>query len=199
MNVRSDRTSQPTVITVVSGIPRSGTSLLMQMLRAGGMPLLTDDERAPDHDNPRGYFEFDPVKRVRADRTWLNQAAGRAVKIIHFLLPELPVDPPFAYRVLFMRRPIEEVLASQQAMLSRQGKPSANEDVLKNAYQSQVRSAETWMADHACVRSLNVDYHEALTHPLKIAKDICAFLEADLDAAAMAAAVDPSLYRQRNA
>jgi hypothetical protein len=119
------------------------------------------------------------------------------VKIIHFLLPELPVDPAFAYRVIFMRRPIDEVLASQKAMLSRQGKPGANDELLKKAYQSQTRLAEAWMANHSRVRSLDVNYHDVLNRPLESAQQICAFLELDLNAAAMAAAVDPALYRQR--
>jgi hypothetical protein len=106
-------------ITVVSGLPRSGTSLMMQMLAAGGLPPLTDNLRDADESNPRGYFEFDPVKRLRSDRSWLDQARGHAVKIIHVLVRELPADGQFHYRLLLMKRPMEEILASQRALLER--------------------------------------------------------------------------------
>ena len=112
-------------ITVVSGLPRSGTSLMMQMLAAGGIPPLTDGQRAADPSNPRGYLEFDPVKRLKGDRSWLPQARGKAVKIIHLLLPELADASPGDYRVVMMRRPVGEVVRSQRAMLARQGKASA--------------------------------------------------------------------------
>src|ERR1700747_3518113 len=94
----------PLFVTVVSGLPRSGTSLMMQMLSAGGMPVLTDRHRSPDKSNPRGYFEFEPVKRLRTDQSWLPAAQGRALKVIHLLLTELPADRRFAYQVLFMQR-----------------------------------------------------------------------------------------------
>jgi hypothetical protein len=184
-------------ITVVSGLPRSGTSLMMQMLQAGGLPVLTDDRRPPDEANPRGYLEYEPVKRLRVDQSWLENAKGRGVKIIHFLLRELPVDGRFAYRVLFMKRPIEEVLASQQAMLERQGKKSADAEVLSKTYQDQVRQAEDWLAARSCFRSKPIDYHRVLANPLEVAKDVNAFLNGNLAVEAMAAAVDPNLCHQR--
>src|SRR6185295_16167693 len=113
-------------VTVVSGLPRSGTSLMMQMLSAGGMSALTDEKRTADESNPRGYFEFEPVKRLRADQAWLGEARGRVVKIIHLLLRELPADGRLAYRVIFMKRPLDEILASQRVMLEREGKKSAD-------------------------------------------------------------------------
>lgn len=109
-------------VIVVSGLPRSGTSLMMRMLAAGGVPLLTDGQRTADEDNPYGYFEYEPVKALQRDATWLPQARGKAIKIISQLLPTLPPDVP--YRVLFMRRELREVLASQRQMLVRRGKPS---------------------------------------------------------------------------
>src|SRR3954454_2290996 len=101
-------------VTVVSGLPRSGTSLMMQMLSAGGLSALTDEKRTADESNPRGYFEYEPVKRLRADNTWLNEARGHVVKIIHLLLRELPTDGGLTYRVIFMKRPLEQILASQR-------------------------------------------------------------------------------------
>ncbi|MDP3613979.1 MAG: hypothetical protein Q8R98_19230, partial [Rubrivivax sp.] len=104
-------------ITVVSGVPRSGTSLMMQMLHAGGLPVLSDGLRTADENNQRGYFEFEPVKRLRSDRSWLPQARGHAVKIIHLLLRELLLDGSVQDRIVLMLRPLDEVLASQRTML----------------------------------------------------------------------------------
>src|SRR5438046_6429896 len=108
-------------ITVVSGLPRSGTSLMMQMLRAGGMPVRTDGFRKADEDNPRGYLEYEPVKRTREDSSWVSDAVGKAVKVVYLLLRDLPDG--FDYRVILMRRSLREVLASQSAMLMRSGRP----------------------------------------------------------------------------
>src|SRR4051812_40403893 len=110
-------------ITIVSGLPRSGTSLMMQMLGAGGMQLLTDGQRAPDEHNSRGYFEHEAVKHSRKDLSWLNQANGKAVKVVHLLLAPLPLDR--SYRVIFMLRDLQEVITSQRVMLSKQGRVSA--------------------------------------------------------------------------
>jgi len=170
---------------------------MMQMLAAGGMPVLADGQRPPDEGNPRGYFELDRVKRLRTDQNWLNHAAGHAVKVIHFLLPELPIEGRLAYRVIFMRRPIDEILASQRAMLDRQGKTGVSEAALKQAYESQLRSAEQWMTGHSSVRALNIEFHHVVTRPYEVSAEVCAFLGLALNVEAMAAAVDPKLYRQR--
>src|SRR5947208_15012411 len=108
-------------ITIVTGLPRSGTSVMMQMLSAGGLPPLTDGLRQPDEDNPRGYFEFEPVKQIRRDTAWLQLAVGKAVKMVHLLLPELPLDQNHRYRVIMMRRDLSDVLASQNKMLMIKG------------------------------------------------------------------------------
>jgi hypothetical protein len=184
-------------ITVVSGLPRSGTSLMMQMLSAGGLPALTDESRTADENNPRGYFEFAPVKRLRTDHSWLAQARGRAVKIIHLLLRELPTDGRFNYRVILMLRPLDEILASQRAMLQRQGKPGADEAMLRKIFQQQLREAETYIAAHTAFSFLPVAYHEVVQNPLAWAERVRSFLDRDLDLEAMARAVDPALYRQR--
>ncbi len=184
-------------ITVVSGLPRSGTSLMMQMLVAGGLPPLTDDLRAPDESNPRGYFEFEPVKRLRSDKLWLDQARGRVVKIIHLLLRELPTDGRFQYRIILMKRPMEEILASQRVMLERQGKTSADEAMLAKVYASQLAQIEEWLATQPTCRFLGIEHGRVLREPLGAAKEINGFLEQDMDLNAMAAVVDPALYRQR--
>src|SRR6478736_4419274 len=125
-------------VTVVSGLPRSGTSMMMQMLAAGGLPILTDNVRAPDESNPRGYLEYEAVKRLRTDHSWLQQARGHAVKIIHLLLRELPIDGRFQYRVLFVERPIAEIIESQQIMVGRAGKAGADPLVLSKVFLNQL-------------------------------------------------------------
>jgi hypothetical protein len=185
-------------ITVVSGLPRSGTSLMMQMLQAGGLPALTDGVRSADESNPRGYFEFEPVKRLRADRSWLDQARGRAVKIIHLLLRELPLDGSQAYRVIFMQRPIEEVLASQHAMLQRDGRPSGDPAVLRQAFENQLVGVDSWMSGHPEIAAIRMPYHRVVSDPKAVAEELRSFLALDLDVAAMASAVDPTLHRQRS-
>lgn len=186
-------------ITVVSGLPRSGTSLMMQMLAAGGVPPITDHRRAADESNPRGYFEFEAVKQLRTDRSWVEQARGHAVKVIHLLLRELPVEGDLRYRVIFMRRPIEEVLASQRAMLQRQGKKPGDDAVLAKAFQSQLTQVEQWLATQPAFDVFYVEHHALFENPAPVLAGINDFLGGDLDTAAMGAAIEPALYRQREA
>lgn len=184
-------------ITIVSGLPRSGTSLMMQMLSAGGMSALTDEKRTPDESNPRGYFEFEPVKRLRADQAWLSEARGRVVKIIHLLLRELPADGRFSYRVIFMKRPLDEILASQRVMLEREGKKSVDAAMLKKIFHQQMADTESLLSSREGFSYLPVEYHDVVSSPLDSARNIQSFLGRDLDLEAMARAVDPALYRQR--
>lgn len=183
-------------VTVVSGLPRSGTSMLMQMLAATDYPCLTDGVRKADADNPHGYFEYEQVKRIRQDRTWLPEAKGKAVKIIAQLIPFLP--PQFGYRVIFMDRNISEVLASQQKMLQRAGKSGGNlsERQLGRIFERQVYEVKRGLAQRN-IPMLGVVYSDALQRPVEIAERVQAFLGEDLDVCAMAAAIDPNLYRQR--
>jgi Sulfotransferase domain len=184
-------------ITIVSGLPRSGTSLMMQILAAGGISPLTDNQRAADESNPRGYFEFEPVKRLRADRSWIEQAQGRAIKVIHLLLRELPTDGQFDYRVILMHRSMAEVLASQRAMLERQNKVTADDAILAKVYQSQLDQAEQWLTSQPAFSVLVMDHHAVLKTPELAANAINDFLGGELDVAAMIRAVDPALYRER--
>lgn len=185
------------LITVVSGLPRSGTSLMMKMLEAGGLPPLTDHIRSADEDNPRGYYEFERVKKLKEDRAWLPEARGRAVKVISALLAHLPAD--YEYRVIFMRRNMSEILASQRQMLIRRGQPA---DAISDAemaalFDKHLRQIETWLAGQPNMRALYVNYNELVAAPLAGAQRVNAFLGGRLDVEAMAAAVDPSLHRQR--
>jgi len=185
-------------VTVVSGTPRSGTSLMMQMLGAGGMELVTDGVRRADRDNPRGYFELEAARQLPADAPWLERAVGRAVKLVHVLVPRLPTR--HSYRILLMRRDWSEVLASQRAMLLRRsGVPEGpDEDRLAEIFDAQLAEVERWAASRPEVELLRVDYNALVAHPLPVAGEVSAFLEGRLDAEDMAAAVLPSLYRQRS-
>ena len=184
------------LITVVSGLPRSGTSMLMQMLDAAGHPCLTDGVRRADADNPRGYFEYEKVKRLRRDCSWIPEAKGKAVKIIVQLIPFLPSE--FSYRIIFIERDISEVLASQRKMLQRQGKSGGNlSDVqLRQIFERQVLEVKQMLVQRD-IPTLDMAYSDALQYPMKIAEKIQAFLGENLDVNAMAAVIDPNLYRQR--
>ena len=188
-------------ITVVSGLPRSGTSLMMQTLAAGGIPPLTDATRLADASNPRGYLELEAVKRLKMDRSWLPQARGKAVKVIHLLLPELAGAGAegLAYRVVMMRRPVAEVVASQRAMLARQGKASAAvpDAQLEKLFADQLARTERWLEGRSEFAVCAVDYPELVARPAETAARLNAFLGGSLDEAAMARAVDPALYREK--
>ena len=184
-------------ITIVSGLPRSGTSLMMQMLQAGGMPLLTDGRRAPDEHNPRGYFEHEEVKHSRDNLSWLEQASGKAVKVIHLLLPHLPTDRH--YRVIFMLRDLQEVIESQRVMLRQQGRPSAamTDAALASVFEKQLATTRQWLAEQPNFRICFVNYRDVIERPMDIAGQMNVFLNGNLTVAGMAAVVNPALYRQR--
>ena len=185
-------------VTVVSGLPRSGTSMLMQVLEAGGLPPLTDRTRAADRDNPKGYYEFEAVKQTRNAPSWLADAKGKAVKIIYMLLYDLPAG--YTYRVIFMRRRMEEVLASQKSMLERQNKEGSSlpPEKLARVYEEQIRKVDTWLADQPDFHVLDVDYNQIVADPAPRVEQINEFLGGSLDTQAMERAIDPELYRQRN-
>ena len=185
------------IATIVSGLPRSGTSLLMQMLAAGGIPALCDDHRRPDPHNPNGYYEFDPVKRTAADASWVAAAAGKAVKVVHVLLPHLP--PGYRYRVLFVHRDVREVIASQRVMLDANGRRGADlpPERLAEIFARQVRLAIAWAGRQPDVSMLELRHRDLIQDPAAEARRINRFLGGALDETAMAAAVNPSLYRQR--
>jgi hypothetical protein len=187
----------PAPVTVVSGLPRSGTSLAMQMIHAGGMPAVTDGRRTSDDDNPRGYFEFERVKQLRSDKAWLDDAAGKVVKVIHLLLTELPDDRP--YRVVFMRRDLREVVKSQSTMLARSGRAGGGlaPERLMAVYEQQLGTVAAWLAARPNFALLDVPYAELVASPAAWVPRINAFLGGTLDEAAMHAAVDPTLHRNR--
>lgn len=189
----------PGTVVIVSGLPRSGTSMMMKMLAAGGLPILTDGERTADEDNPEGYFEFERVKKLRqGDVAWLPQAEGKAVKVISALLEYLPAG--YRYKVLFMNRAMPEVLASQRKMLIRRGEDpdKIDEAVLAESLARHVAHVKRWLASQPHFDVLDVDYNAVLLDPLPHAAQINAFLGGQLDEESMASVVNPRLYRNRS-
>jgi hypothetical protein len=185
-------------IVVVSGLPRSGTSMLMKMLEAGGLPLVMDGLRTADEDNPKGYYEDERVKNLakEPDRRWLEAARGKAIKIISFLLKELPGH--YNYRVVFMRRNLQEVLASQTKMLKRRGEGSESSDErMRELFESDLWKALYLMRHRPQFEALEVHYREVLERPREQADRINRFLGGGLDVAAMTGVVDRELYRNR--
>jgi hypothetical protein len=184
------------VITIVSGLPRSGTSLMMQMLAAGGMTLLTDFERKPDVGNPRGYCEWEPAKLLPKQPSLIDQAEGKAVKIISQLLLSVPKGRD--YKLIFMERPLPEVLASQDEMLRRRGTgDSADRTVLTTAFRNHLKDVVAWLEGREDIPVCRMGYRKVVADPLDSAKTVCNFLALDLDVGAMALQVDPSLYRNK--
>jgi hypothetical protein len=185
-------------VIVVSGLPRSGTSMMMKMLEAGGIEVLQDHIRVPNEDNPKGYYEFERVKKLpEGDTAWLDQAVGKVVKIITQLVIHLPDS--HSYRVLVMRRSIPEILASQAKMLERRGEAGGgvSDEQMTALFEKHLKQVYAWMDQRPNVEYLDVSYNEALADPMPTIEQIQAFLGGKLDMAAMAAMVDPSLYRNR--
>ncbi len=187
-------------IIVVSGLPRSGTSMMMGMLKAGGVEILTDRVRKPDEDNPKGYFEFEPVKQLAKDRSksWLEDAPGKAVKVISELLKELPSGCRF--KLIFLNRDLEEVIASQNKMLVRRGEPpdSVDDDSMRVLFEKHLRKVKQWLQQQGNFEVISVDYQEVLKDSRSHAERIAAFLQRDLEVEKMAAVVDRQLYRNRS-
>lgn len=188
---------KPSFITVVSGLPRSGTSMMMKMLTAGGMTPLNDNIRAADVDNPNGYYEFERVKKLpQGDTAWLAEAQGKVVKIVAVFLPLLP--PQYEYRIIFMQRAIWEITASQHTMLEHRGtnqQISGND--LADLFQKHLNQVDIWFKNQPHVKRLDVNYNDMLRDPLPYLEKMCPFLDLELDSEKMSMVVDPSLYRQR--
>jgi hypothetical protein len=184
------------VITIVSGLPRSGTSLMMQMLAAGGMPLLTDQERKADIDNPRGYCEWEPAKLLPKQPNRIDEAEGKAVKVISQLLLSLPRGR--SYKLIFMERPLPEVLASQDEMLKRRGSiETLDHAVLTNAFRDHMRDIVAFLEQSEEMPLCRMGYRKIMRDPSGCARTVRDFLDLDLNVEAMAREVDISLYRNR--
>lgn len=186
-------------ITVVSGFPRSGTSMMMSALQAGGMPLLIDRIRGADANNPKGYYEFERVKQLpKGDIRWLKDARGKAIKIISALLTFLP--PDYNYRVIFMERDLDEIMASQQRMLARSGKPPQSEQdtqTIRATSQQHLDEIQSWLTAKEWIQTHTVSYNDILRFPEEQFAEVAAFLDDRVDPESMASVVDPVLYREK--
>ncbi len=190
------KSNQP--IIIVSGLPRSGTSMMMKMLEAGGIPPLTDQIRTADDDNPKGYYEFERVKQLdKGDTAWVAEAHGKVVKVISQLLRHLPAD--HEYRVIFMRRHMDEILASQKKMLVNRGEDPnrVSDEELTRLFEKHLNQVMQWLDQQPNIKTLYLHYSDVLADPHPTADQINSFLNGRLDTEAMVASVDPTLYRNR--
>jgi hypothetical protein len=186
-------------IVIVSGLPRSGTSMMMKMLDAAGFAIMTDGEREPDIDNPEGYFEHERIKDLEqdTDKSYIGEAQGKVLKVISFLIEELPDE--YSYRVLFMRRDIDEVIASQNKMLHRLGTEdtAATNAEVKKLYQRHLVQVKNLVDKRKDIAMIDVNHRQAINDPMAVAQQVNDFLGGGLDVQAMAAVVDRKLYRNR--
>jgi hypothetical protein len=197
----NERTSKDnsSFITIVSGLPRSGTSMMMKMLEAGGMQILTDNVRLADENNPKGYYEFERVKKLKdGDTAWLETAQGKAIKVISALLEHLPQE--FHYKVVFMRRSMDEILASQKKMMEVLGQSKGNvtDEQLAAIYQKHLRHIEDWLSRQTNLDVIYVNYNTLVADPNGYLLQMQSFLIDDLDIEKMRGVIDRNLYRQRN-
>jgi hypothetical protein len=189
----------PDFVTVVSGLPRSGTSMMMRMLEAGGLQAMTDHLRVPDESNPKGYYELEQVKQLKeGNNRWISEGSGKVVKIISALLEYLP--PENQYRIVFMQRNMGEILASQREMLLRRGEPTdqVGDDDLSGLYQNHLARVAKWLAEQPNIQVIYLHYNQIMENPQAPIAQLCQFLQPSaLDPARMLTVVEASLYRQR--
>jgi hypothetical protein len=182
-------------IIIVSGLPRSGTSLMMQMLDNGGIEVVTDNIRTADTDNPRGYYEYEIVKKVKQDKSWLPAARGKAFKLVSQLLYDLPATEK--YRVVFMERDLDEMLLSQEKMLQRLGRKAAPRDEMKTFFTQHLEKLYQWLKQQSNFQVMFIRYNEVVERPEASARRVSEFLGGGVDIEKMATSVDPTLYRNR--
>lgn len=185
-------------VIVVSGLPRSGTSMMMKMLEAGGLPILTDNLREADANNPKGYYEFERVKQMKdGDLAWLPEAVGKVVKIVTGLITYLPSE--YRYKVIFMRRDLNEILSSQKKMLGRLGREDDNipDDKMAKVYEEHLKQVRGWLVRQPNIEVLYVNYNTMIADPTESLQKINEFLGGGMDVQVMAGVVDKELYRER--
>ena len=185
-------------IVIVSGLPRSGTSMMMKMLEAGGQPILTDNLREADANNPNGYYEFERVKQLPdGDYGWIHEAGGKVVKIVTGLIMNLPSD--HKYKVIFMQRAMKEVLSSQKKMLGRLGQQDdkVEDDKMRKIYQEHLKQVNLWISKQPNIEVLYVNYNTMMGNPLESLQKVNEFLDNEMDVSVMAGVVNKELYRER--
>ena len=185
-------------VVIVSGLPRSGTSMMMKMLEAGGQAILTDNLREADANNPKGYYEFERVKQMKdGDLAWLSDAVGKVVKIVTGLIMFLPSG--YNYKIIFMRRDLNEILSSQKKMLGRLGKEDDNipDDKMAKVYEEHLKEVRGWLIRQPNIETLYVNYNSMVKDPTEALNKINDFLGGSMDVSVMAGVVDKELYRER--
>lgn len=185
-------------IVIVSGLPRSGTSMMMKMLQAGGLGILTDNLREADANNPKGYYEFERVKQLKdGDIAWLPDAVGKVVKIVTGLITFLPAE--YRYKVIFMQRELNEVLSSQKKMLGRLGKGDDKipDDKMAKIYQEHLKQVNAWTSGQPNMEVIYVNYNTMVDDPTESLRKVSEFLGGNMDVQEMAGVVDKELYRER--
>ncbi len=185
------------IITIVSGLPRSGTSMMMQMLDKGGLEILTDKQRGPDEDNPKGYYEYERVKALPGDTDWLEDAQGKAVKILGELIKHIPEG--YDFKVVFMERNLDEIIESQTKMLKRQGKDpdDISKEELKKTFKEYRKILKQQIASHPGMEVIYVSYNDIMSHPEPVVESISAFFDDELNTTEMLSVIDEDLYRNR--
>ena len=185
-------------VVIVSGLPRSGTSMMMKMLEAGGQAILTDNLREADANNPKGYYEFERVKNMKdGDLAWMSEAIGKVVKIVTGLIMFLPAS--YNYKIIFMRRDLNEILSSQKKMLGRLGKEDdkVEDEKMKKIYQEHLKQVNAWIVKQPNIEVLYVNYNTMLGNPLESLQKVNEFLGGEMDVNVMAGVVNKELYRER--
>ncbi len=185
------------VITIVSGLPRSGTSLMMRMLDNGGLEPLIDHIRTPDEDNPKGYYEFERVKRLPDDTSWLEDAKGKVVKVLAELIRHLPSG--YDYRIVFMMRNIDEIIRSQKKMMIRRGEdPDAvPEKEMVDLLKRYLVLLKQTVNSRKDMEVLYISYNDLLLDPDMSILEINEFFDENLDISKMKDSIDMSLYRNK--
>ena len=190
------RSKNDKCVIIVSGLPRSGTSMMMQILEKGGLEIVTDNIRKADKDNPKGYYEFEKVKEIENDTSWLSRCRGKVVKMVSMLLFELPDNRK--YKIVFMERNMDEILASQKKMLERLKKEDGEDDeTIRDGYTKHLRKIKDWLKEKKNFEVLYVSYNDIIKEPHSYITDLNKFFDNKLDPDEMLKVVDRSLYRQR--
>lgn len=184
-------------IFIVSGLPRCGTSMMMQMLEAGGIPVITDHIRKADEDNPRGYFEFEKVKKIKEDSSWLDDCHGKVFKMVSALLYYLPNNKE--YKIVFMKRKMDEMLASQNTMLRRKGQGDSvvSDEEMAKKLDKHLLKIKTWLAQQKNFNVIYINYNSVIENALTNATNVALFFNLPIDIAKMVQVVETSLYRQK--
>ena len=195
----SKKKSSDQPIIIVSGLPRSGTSMMMKMLNEGGLQIMTDEHRRADEDNPNGYFELEAVKQLpEGNFVWLQDATGKVTKVISSLLEYLPST--YSYKVIFMEREIKEILTSQQKMLANRNEISnVDEAEMEQKFQNHLAAVKAWLVRQSNVEALYVNFNALMADPKPLCNRISDFLSVSLDINRMLSVPNKQLYRNRAA